>query len=221
MPLDLSGDLADLQALPSSAQPWALRLNNPYQGRPAQVLGTTMDGVSFRYTTASTSGDEGLYELFAFPVLSSNAINDLGSFCGCAQIAIRKNSYKTEPFRLTQEAAGTTHEVLPTPYQNVKTPSDMNIEGDMVAHDLLYVDEWGTWIDVGELVVGSPEDVARWHELDAGWLCGSLISNRITIGDAAISVKAGIIAGVRTGAGFTWDQRELYLLKPEPEEWSR
>lgn len=218
LPLDFSDDVDSLQLLPTGESPRTFQLNNPFQGRPAQVLGTTVEGLPFRYTTIDDDHPEGQYEEFDLQVLSATAINDEGAFCGRSQIPLNKKKYKTEPYRYYEGDAGPIFEVLPTRYQNDKTAYDINNQRDMVTTCMVYLDDWRDWIELDDLVVGTSEDVARWFELDAGFLRSPMLGNRISVSNGTSTTEAGIIVALQIGAGFTWDQREVVVLIPEPVE---
>ena len=200
-PLDFSGDDVLNLILPLIGS----QLNNPYEGRPAQIAGNTPDGFPFRYTVGDATP-----EVFDFRA-GIGALNDDGSFCGSVVIPLNKTKSVREPFRY-DDIGGL--EVLPQDMRMGESAQDMNSDRDLVSSVQVYRDGWG-WIPLEYSVVGDPADVARFRD----YYCSTLwpqISDRLSISDGNVTVEAGIIAARDTG-----EARDLVILVPEPVSWSQ
>jgi len=185
IPLDFTGiDAMDdrVVPLPLSGDSLYFQLNNPTSGRAAQVAGKSASGVAFRYTVGSS------LQLFpeARVVSQLTAVTDDGTFCGPAYF---KND--VDPFR----CAGAVERLATA--ENNPYPGGMNDSRDVLTNRQVYRDDWGGWVALDNLVVGSTTDLARWS---------GAFPTRFHITNRIAAANAGIIAGRRDG---------LVILMPE------
>lgn len=172
---------------------------NLYLNNSAQVLTTTDWDLGLPFPVRYTLGAGP--EVFDFTAHVS-AINDDGSFCGQIIIPLNKTRNKYEVFRY-DDVGGL--EIVEGADGGNEYPHDMNSDRDLVTRMEIYRDDWGRWISVNDLVVGTPEDLELWPDRYLYW---PLITNRIPI--AGTNEEAGIIVGGRSGL--------MVILTPVPAE---
>lgn len=174
IPLDFSDDIPASLALLGDRTPW-FKLNNPSNGRPAQIGGVNSNGVLFRYTVGDAVSEE-FPEIEPYWDNDFSGINDHGTFCGLAIVPVEggkgRNATSIEPFRYD-----TALEVLPIDAKYViGTPADINNSGDMISGRYVYFDEWG-WLDIDVLVDGTDADLTAWFSGSPGMRA---MSDRLT-----------------------------------------
>ncbi len=200
-PLDFRDvDVSDL-ILPLSGSSVFFHLNNPYQGRPAQIAGVAVDELAFRYTVGAAEP-----ERFPIQAYQIGAINDDGAFCGEKVTPLKGGKYAYQPFRY-DDINGT--QLLPTDATRSRFPNDMNRDRDLLTtRSEVYRDDWSGWVALDTLLVGTSTDVALWNSDSRHFLLWPCLSDRIEVMNAAgVRQRAGIIAGGRTN--------RLVVLTPE------
>ena len=197
-PLDFSNETESLQMLDLSGEPRDFRLNNPCEGREAQIGGRDIQQISFSLYNRSCGTTN--FQLSRHWCIG---LSDDGAFCG---EAIIKN--KGVPFRY-YDLHNPPFETLSGTLKNHTYPHDMNFQHDLLTRLQIYRDDWGIWIAVKDLLVGSPDDLALW---EIGWLMWPYMSDRVPVTDSSGSViaEAGIIAG-----GHSNIDNVLIVLTPE------
>jgi hypothetical protein len=196
-PLDMSSEVPEY--LPLTGHATNFRLNNPSDGRHAQIAGVDSTGVAFRYTLGDD--DPEVFPELNLYVSSIGALNDSETFCGLIRVAgakRNKSSVALAPFRYN-----TAVQQLPDFSQ---MPQDMNSSGDIVFFNIVYRDwEDGLgerYVALDDIVVGSDADLTAWFGKDA--------VDCFELNDRAGASHSGEIAGRQGGY--------LFILTPEPAQ---
>jgi len=89
---------------------------------------------------------------------------------------------------------------------SLQHPWDMNASGDLVFEDEIYRDDWDGYVQIDDLLVGTPEDMASWFGGDG-------FRNLTMLNDRNGPANSGQITGrIRTAES---DTPVLYILTPE------
>ena len=164
-PLDFRDvDVSNL-ILPLSRTSVYIKLNNPYQGRPAQIADVGADGLAFRYTLGATEP-----EWFPIQATSIGAINDDGAFCGDKFVQLKggKSAYLS-PSGMTTSTASSCCWQIPS---RRRLPIDMNRDRDLITSGRKLSRRLERWVALDTLLVGTSTDVALWNSDSRGFCYG-------------------------------------------------
>jgi hypothetical protein len=181
-PLDMSSMIPD--AVPIGAygsNPDHFALNNPVGSRPAQVAGNLISQDVFQYTLGDANPEffPELYEAYG--------MNDAGTLSASVFISVKGRWQGYYANCRYNPAWPEPLEVLP---QGDGVPSGaINASGDLLfGNGDIYRDDWGGYVNVDDLIVGTGEDLALWSsrlgtisardmndragQSDSGQICG-------------------------------------------------
>jgi probable HAF family extracellular repeat protein len=191
-PIDMSSDPVTFLPLDGSAN--SVELNNPLNGRPAQIGGTDSGGNAFRYTPGGSPAYESFPEINHDLLRAVYGINDDGTFCGRALVPVvggkGKGKTVSAPYRFNTSLEG-----LPIDTNQWINPPQINNSGDLMTGKYVYRDG-RNWVHIDTLVSGTIEDLDAWF---LGTPNLEKMSDRVTTHDAghlAGTLDTGDIFGI-------------------------
>jgi len=146
-------------------------LNNSSGERPAQVVSSWFGGTTLLRVTLPDSTEVLSVDAPDLERVSARGLNDVGTICGFLSQRVATKGKQTETrsraFRYTDSV-----QVLPANPTGSSGATDINSSGDVVGGQYLYHDSW-EWVDLDNLVTGSPEALAIWFSSspEVQWIC--------------------------------------------------